>query len=261
MNPKHPAALRLKAEARLAEGDTASAERLLLAAKLINPRDEATLARVAALDYLARKTEALAAVEKDVAGFCKKPGVFYTELAEVLVNHKQYAKAEECFKKANELRPDLSGPRAGLGLLYMQLGREAEAKQQLESAFKTDPFHVRVSNALKVLKHLDRYESKETAHFVIKFDSKTDKVFAAWLADYLEELHAEFAKLYGFAPPGRTLVEVMASREMFSGRVLSLPGLPGRRKEPVRVRSLRCRRHTRMAAPSPTTGRWWRGTN
>ena len=109
----------------------------------------------------------------------------------------------------------------------MQLGREAEAKQQLESAFKTDPFHVRVSNALKVLKHLDRYESKETAHFVIKFDSKTDKVFAAWLADYLEELHAEFAKLYGFAPPGKTLVEVMASREMFSGRVLSLPGLPG----------------------------------
>jgi cellulose synthase operon protein C len=227
VNPRHPEALRLKADARLAEGDSASAERLLLAAKLVNPREEPTLARLAAVGHLARKVDAVAAVEKEVAGFCAKPGVFYHELAEVLAGRKQYAKAEECYKRAAELRPDLSGPRAGLGLLLMQLGREPEAKLQLEAAFKADPFHVRVSNALKVLKHLDGYETRETAHFVIKFDPKNDKVLAAWLADYLEELHGEFSKLYGFAPQGKILVEVMASREMFSGRVLSLPGLPG----------------------------------
>src|SRR5262249_42088439 len=118
-------------------------------------------------------------------------------------------------------------PKAGLGLLLMQLGREPEAKLQLEAAFKADPFHVRVSNSLKVLKHLDAYETRETPHFVIKYDAKADKAFAAWLADYLEEWHAEFAKLYGFAPPGKIIVEVFATREMFSGRVLSLPGLPG----------------------------------
>src|SRR4029078_7499839 len=39
--------------------------------------------------------------------------------------------------------------------------------------------------------------------------------------------HGEFSKLYGFGPPGKLLVEVIATREMFSGRVLSLPGLPG----------------------------------
>lgn len=227
VNSKHPEALRLKADVRLAEGDTASAERLLLAAKLINPHDERTLARLAAIHYLARKTEALAAVEKDVEGFCTKPGVFFTELAEVLTVRKQYAKAEECFKKATQLRPDLSSARAGLGLLLMQLGREPEAKLQLESAFKTDPFHVRVSNALKVLKHLDGYASTETPHFVIKYDPKADKIQAAFLADYLEQLHAEFTKLYGFSPPGKTLVEFISTREMFSGRVLSLPGLPG----------------------------------
>jgi tetratricopeptide (TPR) repeat protein len=227
VNPKHPAALRLKADTRLAEGDAAAAERLLLAAKLIDPREQTTFARLAALKYLARKPDAVAAIEQEVAAFCAKPGVFYQELAEVLVARKQYAKAEESYKKASELRPDLSGPRAGLGLLFMQLGREPEAKQQLEAAFKADPFHVRVSNALKVLRHLDAYETKETAHFVIKFDPKADRVLAAWLADYLEELHAEFAKLYAFAPPGKIVVEIMASREMFSGRVLSLPGLPG----------------------------------
>jgi len=227
VNSKHPEALRLKADVRLAEGDTASVERLLLAAKLINPSDERTLARLAAIHHMARKPEAFAAVVKEVEGFCLKPGVFFTELAEVLTARKQYAKAEECFKKAAELRPDMAIARAGLGLLLMQLGREPEAKFQLESAFKTDPFHVRVSNALKVLKHLDGYATTETPHFVIKYDPKTDKIQAAFLADYLEQLHAEFTKLYGSSPPGKTLVEFISTREMFSGRVLSLPGLPG----------------------------------
>jgi tetratricopeptide (TPR) repeat protein len=226
-NPRHPDALRLKADTLLAEGDTAAAERQLLAAKLVNPRDEATLARLAAIAHLLRKPEAAAAIEKEVLAFDTKPGVFYAELAEVLATRKQYPRAEECFKRASELRPDLAAPRAGLGLLFMQLGREPEAKVQLDAAFKADPFHVRVSNALKVLKHLAAYETVETPHFVIRYDAKTDAVFAAWLGEYLEVWHAEFAKLYGAAPPGKLLVEVFATREMFSGRVLSLPGLPG----------------------------------
>jgi tetratricopeptide (TPR) repeat protein len=227
VNPKHPEALRLKADIRLAEGDPAAAERLLLAAKLINRRDERTLARLAALHHLARKPEAFEASIKEVAGFSKNPGVFFAELAEVLTSVKQYAKAEECFKKALEFRPDLSSPRAGLGLLFMQLGREPEAKLQLESAFKADPFHVRVSNALKVLKHLEGYAVIETQHFIIKYNPMTDKIQAAFLTDYLEQLHAEFSKLYGFAPPEKILVEFISAREMFSGRIISLPGLPG----------------------------------
>lgn len=227
VNPRHPAALRLKADAALASGDSAAAERSLLAAKLVNPRDESTLARLAAIKHLARKPAAVAEVEKEVAAFCTKPGMFYTELAEALAARKQYEQAEAYFKRASELRPDLSTPKAGLGLLFMQLGREPEAKVQLEAAMKADPFHVRVSNALRVLDHLAKYETYETPHFVIKYDAKADAVFAAWLGDYLEEWHAEFAKLYGAAPPGKLLVEVFATREMFSGRILSLPGLPG----------------------------------
>ncbi len=227
VNPKHPAALRLKADVLSAEGDLAGAERLLTAARLINPRDERTLARLAGINQIARKPAMAAAITKEVESFCTKPGVFFLELAEALALRKQYPAAIEAYRKAAAVRPDLSSPRAGLGLLYMQLGREPEAQVELEAAFKADPFHVRVSNALRVLKHLEGYTTTETPHFVIRFDPKTDEVLAAWLADYLEEQHAEFAKLYGAVPPGKTLVEVLATREMFSGRVTSLPGLPG----------------------------------
>ncbi len=180
--------MRLKADGRLARRRPFLRGAFLLQAKLVNRRDERTLARLAAIHHLARKTEAFDAVVKEVESFCSHSGLF-CKVVRILSARKQYAKAEECFKKAAELRPDLSSPRAGFGLLLMQLGREPEAKVQLESAFKTDPFHVRVSNALKVLKHLDGCQQPKRHTSLIKYDTKIDKIQAAFLADYLEELH------------------------------------------------------------------------
>ncbi|GIW83493.1 MAG: hypothetical protein KatS3mg106_006 [Gemmataceae bacterium] len=101
----------------------------------------------------------------------------------MLVQLKQYAAAERHYREAMRHRPDLAAAQAGLGLLYWQLGREAEAQTLLREAFRADPFHIRVANALKVLEHLAQYTTRETEHFVIK-SSEADKVLAAWLADY-----------------------------------------------------------------------------
>jgi tetratricopeptide (TPR) repeat protein len=224
-NPKHPEALRLKADVMLAGGDLAAAERLLTAARAINPRDESVLARLAACYHLMRKPAEFAAVLKEVESFDAKPGVFYAELAEVLEDRKRYPEAEGYYRKASELRPMLPGPRAGLGLLCLRVGKEGEAKAILEAAFKADPFHVRVSNSLKVLRHLETYATTETPHYVVRFDPKTDRVLAAFLADYLEEVHADLKRQFGYEPPGKTLIEVFSTHEMFSGRVVSLPDL------------------------------------
>ena len=226
VNPKHPAALRLKADVLRIGGDFGTAERLLIAAKLINPRDEATLARLAACYHTLRKADAFAAVVKEVEAFDAKPGPFYADLAECLEERKHYAKADEFYRKAAELRPMVPGPKAGHGMLLMRLGQEAEARKILDEAFKADPFNVRVSNSLKVLKHIDGYQVVETPHYTLKFDPKTDKVLAAFMADYLEEVHAELKRQFGYEPPGKVLVEVFATREMFSGRTIALPTLP-----------------------------------
>ena len=226
VNPKHPAALRLKADVLRIGGDFASAERLLTAAKLINPRDEATLARLAACHFTMQKPDAFAAVVKEVEAFDTKPATFYADLAECLEERKQYAKAEEFYRKATELRPMVPAPRAGFGMLLLRQGKEAEAQPILDAAFKADPFNIRVSNSLKVLKHLDGYQTVETAHYVLKFDPKTDKVLAAFLADYLEQTHADLKRQFNYEPPGKVLVEVFATREMFSGRTIALPSLP-----------------------------------
>jgi hypothetical protein len=229
VNPRHPDALRLRADTLLAEGDTAAAERQLLAAKLVNPRDEATLARLAAIAHLLRKPEAVAAIEKEVLAFDAKPGVFYAELAEVLVTRKQYRRGpRSASRRPANCGPTLSAPRAGLGLLFIAT-RPRAGGPRCSSTRRSRP--TRSTSACRTPSRCSSTSRPtrrfETPHFVIKYDAKADAVLAGWLGEHLELWHAEFTKLYGAAPPGKLLVEVFATREMFSGRVLSLPGLPG----------------------------------
>ena len=53
----------------------------------------------------------------------------------------------------------------GLGMLYMQIGRETEASDLFAAAFAADPFNVRADNMMKVLKHMSTYEPITTEHF------------------------------------------------------------------------------------------------
>ncbi|MCU0704058.1 MAG: tetratricopeptide repeat protein [Fimbriiglobus sp.] len=224
-NPKHPAALRVKADIQLVAGDFPAAKKVLDEAKTVNPRNAATLGRLAAVALITGDTAGFEAIEKEVAGFDTKPGVFYHELASALDERKQYARAEEYYKKAAELRPMLPGPRTGLGMLYLRLGNEAEGRKLLDEAFKADPFNIRVSNSRKVMAHLDKYKTIETDHYTLRYDPATDQLLAEWLAEYMEEVHAELKKQFGYEPPGKVLVEVFSTHEMFSGRTVGLPDL------------------------------------
>lgn len=224
-NPKHTAALRVKADIQLIAGDFPAARKVLEEAKAVNARDAATLGRLAAIALMTQDAKGFEAIEKDVAGFDAKPGGFYHELAAVLDERKQYGKAEEYYKKAKELRPMLAGPRTGLGMLYLRLGNEEAGRKLLDEAFKLDPFNVRVSNSRKVMTHLDKYKTIETDHYILKYDPNTDQLLADWLAEYMEEIHADLKKQFGYEPPGKVLIEVFSTHEMFSGRTVGLPDL------------------------------------
>ena len=224
-NPTHAVALRVKAEIQVIAGDFPAAEALLLKAKLSRPRDSQTLGRLAGVQLLQNKKTDFDAAVKEVSAFDTKPGLFYHELAACLDERKRYTQAEEYYKKAAELRPFLSGPRTSLGMLYLRLGNEVEGKKLLAAAFKADPFNVRVANSIKVLTHLEKYETLQTAHYLVRFDPLTDKILAEFLAEFLEETHAELKKQFAYEPEGRILIEVFNSHEMFSGRTVGLPDL------------------------------------
>jgi tetratricopeptide (TPR) repeat protein len=225
VNARHPGALRLKADVYLVASDWATAEKLLDRARAASPRQPATLGRLAACYSLQRRAADFERVIREAEGYDAKPGAFYGELAECLEERKRYAQAEHYYKKAAGLRPTLAAPRAGLGMLYLRLGREQEGRDILTRAFDSDPFNVRVANSLKVIRHLDKYATLATPHYELRYDPEKDKLLAEFLAEYLEEVHADLKRQFHYEPPGKILIEVFNSHEMFSGRVIGLPDL------------------------------------
>lgn len=225
LNPRHPEALRLRTELDLIAGDVKAAQRRLAVARQVNPRDEAVLGKLAACGILNRKPEAVEEMVREVERFDSKPAIFYLALGETLDERKLWAQAEGYLKKAVELRPHLPAPRVALAMLYLRLGREAEARPLLDEAAKADPFNVRVFNSRKVLSHLDQYTTIETPHYIVRFDPTQDRVLAEFIADYLEEVHGELKRQFQYEPPGKTLFELFSNHEMFSGRTIALPDL------------------------------------
>src|SRR5262249_43828911 len=111
-----------------------------------------------------------------------------------------------------------------LGMLYMRLGREADAAPLLEKGFQADRFNVRVSNMRKVLRHLQTYKTLKTDHFLIRHD-ESDAALARYMGDYLERIYEELARKFDYRPKGPILIEVFRSHDMFSGRTVALPDL------------------------------------
>jgi tetratricopeptide (TPR) repeat protein len=225
INPKLTSAIHVKIDLNLLAGDLKAARKHIDNALAVNPRDEQTLGRLGALYVIHRNTVDLEKLEKQLLEQTKKPGLFYHELAERIEERRNFDVAERYYKKAIELRPEMPWSRNGLGLLYMRMGKEDEARKQLAAAFETDKFNVRVANSIKVLKHLDSYKTITTKHFDIRYDPKNDAILARYMADMLEQLYAEYAKQFNYEPKNRILVEVFNNHEMFSGRTIALPDL------------------------------------
>ncbi len=225
VNPHLPMGLRLRADVYLATGDTGNALKELERARKINPRDEQTLGRMAACLTIQKKQEDFVDLTRLVEKNDPLPGVYYLVLGECLEERRYYLEAEKAYKKAIALRPFLYDARTHLGMLYMRLGREKEARVELDKAYTADPFNVRVSNTRKVLTHLDRYDTLKTTHFEIRFDAKKDAALAGYMAQELEKLHADLAQQFQHAPQGPILFEIFNNHEMFSGRVVALPDL------------------------------------
>jgi tetratricopeptide (TPR) repeat protein len=253
VNPQMVGALQLKADLKLNDGDTQAALPFLQKALAVNPRDQRTLARVAAcylledgpppsaeLDPLLSHLDAIQEVRLEqpsrfsalvmkLAQSNPAPGYFLAQLAETLESRRKFELAERFYKLAIKTMPQLSEPKTSLGMLYMRIGRADDARQILDAAFTSDPYHVRVSNMRKVLKLLDSYEVITTEHFVIHVDSQADKLLGQYLAEYLEHEYPALVKQFGFEPPGRTHFEVynkakgLSAHQWFSARMIGLP--------------------------------------
>ena len=155
-----------------------------------------------------------------------RPATFYAALGERLADRRKYHSAERAFLLAAAADPIRADAPIGLGMLYMQIGRETEAKSLFDAAFAADPFNVRADNMMKVLKHMASYTSIDSRHFSVLVDPTQDELLGKYMSRYLESIYAELTARFGYAPPGRTKIEIMKNHQWFSGRTIGLPFIP-----------------------------------
>jgi predicted Zn-dependent protease len=180
-----------------------------------------------------------------------RPGAFLWRLGLTLERRRLYREAERAYEAAQRIMPELSEPQVALALLSMRAGDLERAKEMLDVAFKSDPFHVRLSNMRKVVELLLDYETIETSHFVIRFDGTKDRVLAELAAESLEEAYSELTAEFGFEPPTKTVVELFhdgqgqSGHQWFSARMVGLPWL----------QTIGASTGLMVALASPTSGR------
>lgn len=237
INPRLPAAHRARADWLMANFDFDEALKVLDRARQLNPASEETLGRLAAcyvlIDGLPDDGWAgtrFGEVRDEVDARNPRAGLFYHTLASALAERLKFDAAEEFFREATERMPQLVGPRSGLGMMYMRVGNEVEARRLLEESFDIDPFNVRVSNTLKVLDVLDEYETRETDHFIIRYDDDKDRMLVHYVARFLEEeVWPKLTEQLKYAPPEKTLFEFFNQARntdghgWFSARMVGLP--------------------------------------
>jgi cellulose synthase operon protein C len=236
INPQLVWAHQLQADALFADVKPSEAIDVLLKARELNPRDEATLGRLlAAYLVVDGRSEGKPSVRgqqviDDVTRRNEHCGEVFLAAGEALDRMRRFPLAAEYYRAAHVRMPQLIQARGQLGLVLMRLGDEAQAAKLLEESFAIDPFNVRVKNMLEVLDHLKTYAVLETEHFVIKFDRGQDELLARYAAKYLEqEAYPELTKQFGFKPADKTLIEIFSrggntsGHSWFSARMVGLP--------------------------------------
>lgn len=251
INPHSIEALLLQSDLHIINGQYHKALKSADTAATINARDQSVLARKAACYLLidgvpnrdalelffqslenpakTKTTSRFSVLFTDLLKQNPKPGYFLFELGHLLETKRQFEFAEFVYLKSKEIMPQLSKPKIALGILYMQMGKTDLAQITLDDAFKSDPYHVRVSNMRKVLGVLESYGAIVTEHFIIRYDSKADFILGQYMADYLEKIYPELVEQFGYQPPGKTQFEIyhdakgLGAHQWFSARMIGLP--------------------------------------
>lgn len=214
------------------------------------PKNLEGLGLLAAVNALQLKEDKVNEILKQVEGIDPKNATAYFEVAEQLDSMRQYPRAIEKYKVAVERAPWWTAVLNGLGLLYTQSGDEDKAREALERAHQLDPFNLRTTNYLALLDKMDKFARKESEHFVVIYDPRSDSVIPEYFTDYLESVQSQVCSAFQHTPEVKTYIEVFPTHEAFSVRTTGSTWLPTVGASTGRV----------IALVAPRTGKTTMGT-
>ncbi|HEX3183717.1 MAG TPA: tetratricopeptide repeat protein [Pyrinomonadaceae bacterium] len=223
INPNLVEGMALKAALALDAGQFEAATTEIDKALKVNPRSLEAHSLRAAMFYLQDKEfEPEAAATLAISPHY---GGVYNTLSHYATITRRTEQAAAFARRAIQIAPRLWDAHLNLGMALLRLGQMDTGREEVEKAFKGDPFNLWAKNTLDLLDTMADFRETKRAGFIIKTSAQESDVLSPYAANLLEEAAAKLTAKYKFTPKGPIIVEIFPNHEDFAVRTLGIPGL------------------------------------
>ncbi|MFQ5648654.1 MAG: tetratricopeptide repeat protein [bacterium] len=190
----------------------------------INPASLTTRTLRAVAYYFLNNDKKFKEEEVALLEISPKYGELYYQIAEVLAKRYLFEESVEYYRKALLLDPEHWSAHAGLGTSLSRLGRETEARQELEKSFARDPYNKYVGNLLTLFDEFSQYKNHQTKHLTLRIHERDDPVLAPYATELADESFGALLEKYPIETDEEVILEIFPSHDDFAVRCFGLPG-------------------------------------
>jgi cellulose synthase operon protein C len=218
LDPKMYQAHELKARMALEDDDYKKAIEEADSALAIDPNALQALAVRAAMDLLQDKESAwLTKIDGRARGF--------ETIAHFFVINRRYEDGITYYRKAIASDPQLWSAHSQMAINLMRLGREDEARKELELAFNNHFTDSQTTNSLRLMDTYGDYKTFVTPTTILKLHKKEAEALHPYFEAEMLRAMAVYEKKYQFKLKTPIQVEVYPNHEDFAVRTMGMPGL------------------------------------
>ena len=152
-------------------------------------------------------------------------GKAFETIAHFFVINRRYEEGISYYRKATAATPELWSAHSQLGVNLMRLGREQEARKELEAAFENHYRDAQTVNSLRLLDTYDRFTTYKTPTTILKLDKKEADVLKPYFEGEMLKAIATYEKKYKYHLDRPIQVEVYPNHDDFAVRTAGMPGL------------------------------------
>lgn len=225
VNPQSTQARAVLGALRLRDMDLTRAKLQIDAGLEVNPRSLPLLSLLGALAFLGDDREQLEQLEQRVLGLSAGYSAFYTTVGLYAEWEHRYADIVQLMLRAVAVDPLDGRAWAQLGLNQIRGGDDSGGVEALKTAFRLDPYNVRVFNTLNLFEQVipERYVTAATGQFRIRYPLEERAVLQRYVPELLNAAWEKMKRSYDFTPKAPIGVELYSERAHFAIRTSGLP--------------------------------------
>jgi len=215
-NPRLLEAQELLARLALEDSDPAKAAEEAHKALAMSANSTQARAILATIDWLN---------DKSVTPWDPHDGAAYETAGRILVLNRRYEEGIQLFRQAIAAQPDLWSAHSQLGINLMRLGREEEARAELELCYQNEYRDKPTVNTLTLMDSYKNFVTYKTDRTVLRLHKKEAELLHPYFEAEMLRALATYDKKYGYKLDRPVQVEVYPDHEDFAVRTMGMPGL------------------------------------